>query len=427
MNSWDERREPMLAFEPLEADSHEQLTFMQEARARAQRASLTLWLCAGIALAISLALTLTFTLPERASRAYRMGVVGGVFLWPMLAVAVAALWNHRRSQRSYVKIFLIACVLISIVTVLNVANRRGQWQRWLNKTNLTAQDFASQAGQCARVLDLVCEEENWRDYIVLRPDDSLGAANLGRVLNLRDKHPEAVEQFKKALSLGEGAYDLFAYYADSLTKLGQTDQAIEWSYKSLATLPSLVDVRGKLAKLLVGAHRPYEALALLQSYDSQLEARGLPAYFSGQRITIETAIEQDSTSTSTERLALRLPAFSGHYFAPVTIGRSKPKAFMVDTGATKTMISESFLRESNVPYRVTQPDVQIFTADGRKISAKAITIESIAVGRFRLKNVLAVACQECLPLLGQSTLSEFDMQSSKAGGVEFLVLTQRKP
>lgn len=426
MSSEGDRHEPWLLVDlssgPVRAES---LTFMQDAKARAQSAGILLWLSAGASFAALLALSLTFVLPGHTSPAFMVGKAIGAILWPLLAVGISALWNHRRSQRSLLKVFLIACLVLSAATLLSTLTRRGYWQHAFNKTPKGAQEFLDQASRCARARDLVCEEESWRGYVALRPTEALGAANLGIVLNRMDKHTEAAEQFKRALALGEGAYDLFAYYADSLAKLGQNDQAIEWSYKALSVVPGLVDVRSKLAKLLVGANRPYEALALLQAYDSQMEARGRPAYFSGQRIAIETTIEQDTSAAGAERLALRVPSYAGHYFAPVTIGRSKPTAFMVDTGATRTTVSEAFLKASGVDYRVTQPDVQMITADGRKVMARAITIESMTIGRFKLNKVLALTCQDCMPLLGQSTLSGFDMQSSKVGGVESLVLVQR--
>lgn len=172
------------------------------------------------------------------------------------------------------------------------------------------------------------------------------------------------------MDLGAGAYDLFAYYADSHEKLGHTGDAIEWSYKALSVAPSLVDVRGRLASLLLKTHRPYEALSLLQAYDSQLEAKGMRPYFAAQRISIETAIDKAEPEKNEERMALRLPMYAGHFFAPVTLGSGKPKPFMVDTGASLTSLSEAMLRDSKAVYRVVDPKVLMTVADGRKVAAK---------------------------------------------------------
>jgi len=148
-------------------------------------------------------------------------------------------------------------------------------------------------------------------------------------------------------------------------------------------------------------------------------------YFAAQRISIETAIDKAEPEKNEERMALRLPMFAGHFFAPVTLGPGKPKPFMVDTGASLTSLSEALLRDSKAVYRVVDPKIQMTVADGRKVEAKAVVVESIKVGPFELKNVPAVVCTDCVSLLGQASLSKFDMQSVRAQGVDFLLLAHR--
>jgi predicted aspartyl protease len=302
---------------------------------------------------------------------------------------------------------------------------RGYLQRWLIQHNMTAEDFRKQAGLCASARDLACEEASWRDYTRLRPNDAAGRLSLAMTLNRRNRNDEAVVEFRKALDRGEGSYELFAWYADSLARLGRTGEAIEWSYKALAALPSLVDVRGKLAGLLVGANRPYEALALLESYDAELEARGHSTYFMGQRGAIEAAIDGSGPDNTGEPAALRLPAYGGHYFAPVTLGKTRTATFMVDGGMEPMSISEAELAASRVGFRVTGRALRALSADGHEVPARAITIDRIRVGRFDLDNVQAVACASCPLVLGQSVLSQFDVQSTRVQGVEFLSFVKR--
>lgn len=98
--------------------------------------------------------------------------------------------------------------------------------------------------------------------------------------------------------MGEGSYDLFAAYSESLAKTDRIEEAIDWGYKTLAILPNLVNVRGDVAKYLVTRKREFEALTLLASFDSSLEAQGYGHYFNGQHITIESSLErQGQTST----------------------------------------------------------------------------------------------------------------------------------
>ncbi|HSC46923.1 MAG TPA: retroviral-like aspartic protease family protein, partial [Gammaproteobacteria bacterium] len=295
-----------------------------------------------------------------------------------------------------------------------------------SKTPTPPGELKKSALECMQNQDYECAEDNWQDYIKQRPDDGNAVAALGIAQNKRDEHEQAVVQFQKAIVLGEGTYDLFSYYADSLAKTGKTDEAIDWSYKALAVVPTLVDVRGDLAKLLVQKKRYYEALALLASFDEHMSATGEQPYFEGQRIAIETALQQSSPADSGEKVQIRLFKSDGNFVAPVTLGQARVTAFVVDTGATVTTLDDKLLQESKAKYEVVQPAAEATTADGRRIRARLINVDSMKVGGFELKDIPAMACSTCQLLLGQQALSRFDLTSNKVQGVEFLTLKPRK-
>lgn len=288
----------------------------------------------------------------------------------------------------------------------------------------TPTELRAAAGRCFAARDFACAERYWAAYVELQPHDGVGLASLGITLNRRDAHDRAVVQLHKAIDAGEGTYDLFAYYADSLTKLGRVDEAVDWSYRALSVVTSLVDVRGSLAKLLVRRGQPHEALALLQAFDAASEAKGQPAYFAGQRIAIEAGLRERETAAAAAS-PLRLPMYEGHYYVPVSLGSARPAAFLVDTGASATVMSKAMLEASKADYRTLDASVQMRTADGRKVRARMVLLPSLRVGPFALDNVQAVVCDDCVLLLGQTTLSRFDLRSSRTQGVEFLTLARR--
>lgn len=289
----------------------------------------------------------------------------------------------------------------------------------------TTEDYKRAITACMRVNDFACAEKNWQQILRLSPDDTAAMVNLGLIMSWRDNQKGAIAQYERAINLGEGAYNLFAYYADSLGKVGRIDEAIDWSYKTLSIVPTLVDVRGKLAKLLLHQKKYYEALSLLESYDDQLIATGNPAYFTGQRIAIESVIERNGAGAAAEEQSLRLPKFGGYFFAPVGLGELKPSAFVVDTGAGRLTISDDYLSKSKAGFKVTGAG-SVTVADGRKVPARAVTLDSVRVGPYVLKNVSAIVCRDCKLLLGQTTLAKFDMKSVKVQGVEFMTLSPRK-
>jgi len=291
----------------------------------------------------------------------------------------------------------------------------------------SAEDYKQAVAPCMRSGNYDCAEKNWVQYLRLRPNDSNALANLGIVMNMRDNNKGAVVQFERAIDLGEGAYDLFAYYADSLAKIGRTEDAIDWSYKALAVVPQLVDVRGSLAKLLVLQKRYYEALSLLSSFDENARSSGQQSYFEGQRIAIETALSRNVTGAESESTSLRLPMYRDHFYAPVTVGESRPSAFLVDTGASLFTISDDYLARSKVSYKeIGSGGRSMQTADGRKVEGRMVSVQSLRVGPYEVRDAQAFVCKDCTLLLGQSILSKFDIKSTKKQGVEFLTLSPRK-
>lgn len=328
------------------------------------------------------------------------------------------------SDRSHVRTFVLASSLMAAIGLAALAVHEDVGQLWRRAFGppLTSDEMRRRIAQCERDADLPCAQETLAALLRKNPGDVAARAQLGLVMAHRDDDAHAVVEFKRAIDGGEGSYDLFAWYADSLARLGRNDEAIEWSYRSLSLVPDLVDVRGKLARLLVARGRPYEALSLLASYDADAAAKGRRGYFAGQRIAIESAL---ATVPPSAAGSLRLPAMAGHFYAPVALGNGKPAAFMVDTGASATTVTPELLEEGKVDYRVVQPVVTLTTADGRRVAAQGVTIATLHVGPYVLHDVPAVKCAHCVALLGQASLSHFDLRSARTQGVEFLTLTPR--
>ena len=393
---------------------------------RAHPASYILRACALGALVLLTALNVGFGVAGNRSPAELAAAALGSLLLPVFVVWICSFWYANRTQHRRYVVFLCAAGLLLVVNASGIALLRGY--NLLPNTaqeTLSAEDLQERALKCERARDLVCAERTWTQYTQLRLEDGRGLAYLGMIKSRRDDHQGAILQFEKAVATGTGAYDLFAFYGASLAKVGRTVEGIDWHYRALAAAPSLVDVRGSLATLLVSQSRQYEALALLQAFDAQAEARGRQPYFTGQRIAIEKIIS-DNTEAFTAATALRLPAYNGHFFVPVSLGVARPAAFMIDTGASLTVLNQAMLNSSKVVYRLIDPDAHMRTADGRRVAAEVVLIDALRVGPYVLRQVKALSCRDCATLLGQSTLSKFDLQSSKVDGVEFLTLVPRK-
>lgn len=290
------------------------------------------------------------------------------------------------------------------------------------------QQIRAEAAQYRADGQLAKSEKRYRWLVEHTPkngvDETTYKATLVAVLTQEGKYQEAIPICQSLIDEGAGGYDLFAFYAMSLAAVGRTDDAIHWYYRTLSLVPQLVDVRSNLAKLLVQSHRPYEALALLSSYDAQLIAKGVPAYFQAQRMAIESKLKNRAPVDAAN--TLHLVKLAGSFYVSVlsTTGQSSP--FMIDTGATATVLSPALLAKLGYTISDEAKEVAMRVADGRTIFGRAFVLPSLQIDSIMLPNVPVIVCaDECASLLGASVLSRFDMQTNENQGVETMTLQLR--
>ncbi len=285
---------------------------------------------------------------------------------------------------------------------------------------------AREQGQaCLSQRNYACAEAAFGRMIRLRPADPAGFAMRGITYTRMERYREAIADLERAMDMGEGTWDIVANYAEALRHAGRTAEAIDWSYRTLAIVGTLVDVRSELATMLVGEGRHHEALSVLGAFDAGLERKGQKPYFAAQRLVIEQALLRRGPPPAAARPVLRLPKLEDFFYAPVSLAEGHFAPFVVDTGASTTVLPRAMLAESRAVHSVIRPSVRSRLADGRTIEGQVITLARLSVGPHELKDVQVFVCDKCAALLGQEVLSRFDLQSSRHAGVEFMTLSPR--
>lgn len=283
-------------------------------------------------------------------------------------------------------------------------------------------EVEKEAYKCFRSGNYACAEENFRWLLAQRPNDVRIRANLAFSLTSQNKHTDAIKIYRDLISEGEGTYDLFAYYAKSLDAIGEASEAITWNYRALSIVPKLVDVRGSLATLLVKNGHPYEALALLTSFDQQLIEHGEEPYFKGRRIAITSSLPTQKNSNAT---SIRAAKIGNHYYS-VVLGKSNISVpFMIDTGATHTTMSSKTFKTLGIAAPSSSRTIKFKTADNIEHIGNQFVLDELKIGPYTLQKVTVVVCDSCTSLLGQTTLEHFDLATNIVEGVEFIFLTPR--
>jgi aspartyl protease family protein len=135
----------------------------------------------------------------------------------------------------------------------------------------------------------------------------------------------------------------------------------------------------------------------------------------GQRQTLRVgdapvSVRRGAAPTSAGPTRIVLTADGQGHFMPTGQINGRAVQFMVDTGASQVVMSESDARRINLKFEQGQP-VRVSTANGMATGYRVV-LSSVRVGEVQVYEVAAIVLPQAMPyiLLGNSFLTRFQMQ-----------------
>jgi aspartyl protease family protein len=185
---------------------------------------------------------------------------------------------------------------------------------------------------------------------------------------------------------------------------------------SLAQSIALSGVAGTKALVVIDAAAP-KFLNTGQTHQGVklLSVQGETAVveIDGQRQTLRVgdapvSVGQRAQNPGSQRIVLTADS-QGHFMPPGQIN-GRPVQFMVDTGATLVILSESDAKRINLKYEQGQK-VRVSTANGGAVGYQ-VKLDSVKLGDAQVYAVPAIVLPQAMPyvLLGNSFLTRFQMQ-----------------
>ena len=131
-----------------------------------------------------------------------------------------------------------------------------------------------------------------------------------------------------------------------------------------------------------------------------------------------TALEKAEAAVMTETVELRKQ--SGVYWVDVTFNGKVTRPMVFDTGAGISTLSSSLAAEIGLKPKPSDPTIKCQTADGSIVEAKQMTVGSMRVGKFTVRDVVCAVMPadkgDVDPLLGQSFHRHFTFQFTPESG-----------
>jgi clan AA aspartic protease (TIGR02281 family) len=170
-----------------------------------------------------------------------------------------------------------------------------------------------------------------------------------------------------------------------------------------------------LRQLVNQATETYGALAQNEEVKSALDAlnqKSKVKFTLGPSRTFQANVkllEKVESSVLSETVEVRKDG--GIYWVDVTFNGKITRSLAFDTGASSVVLPAALAAEIGLKPGNDAPTVQAQVADGSVIEAKQMTIPSVRVGQFTVKDVVCIVMpadkKDVPPLLGQTFLKNF--------------------
>ncbi len=181
---------------------------------------------------------------------------------------------------------------------------------------------------------------------------------------------------------------------------------------------SLLSVR----QVVDQVHQQWEALAADKAVTAAVESaaaatgRKLAVKPAAGFVTAERQLKASEEAVISESIGLENDR--GNFWVNVAVNGKPVERMVVDSGASSISLAASLARKLGVEPKSGDPDIMVGLADGRRIPAKLIRLESVRVGKFTAEDVECVVlgdeATEAPPLLGMSFLGQFKFELDAA-------------
>ncbi len=278
----------------------------------------------------------------------------------------------------------------------------------LHQAYLRLANQATEAGRVSEALALL-DEARQR----LGPSSAY-AIERARALEAAHQSLEAVQSLSAAVRWGIDDEPLRSGLRSATIKVARSkqyssDTTIALLREVVAADPEFAGYYAELGRLLYGQGRYGEALANLE-HALQLD----PSLTSDLRSMLATARQRAGTPA---RTLAPVHTTGSIMFVDVRINGT-PAQFILDTGASYTVISSGLARAIGVTDLSSGPQVSLRTANG-VVTAPLVTLASVDLNGATVRNVQAAVLDSLGSfdgLLGLSFLSHFNIEIDQAAG-----------
>lgn len=291
------------------------------------------------------------------------------------------------------------------------------------KLNSSSDEF-NMAVVCHKLGKLDCKVSALSNAYKKDPQNASLTGEYAISLTESNQHDQAILAFQKFFSMNEGTPRHMANFGKSLGEKEYYSDAKEWYYKAIKANPDNLQYAEDMMAMLTKGNLFGEALSIVGHFNLSIPKT--------QKLwhNLTLKIKQDYKDYQAKYAIkeMTLSKLGNYYFAPaIFAGAMDMQIFIVNPESTYSTVDLNYLKNNGIAFENKgQITVQASNGNGQEINGTKIIIPELMFGAFTLKNVNAIACENCAFVAGKGVLNQLSVQTSQVANTQVGILSMKE-
>lgn len=298
-------------------------------------------------------------------------------------------------------------------------------QRWIYNVKSSvklnsAQDEFAMAVTCHRLQKVDCKNSALNNAYQKDSNNPTIVGEYAISLTESQQHEKAILVFNKLQSLGDLSTRHKFNFAISLGEKEYYSDSKEWFYKSMREQADNLQIAESMIKMLRKSNQFTEALSIIGNYN--LSVPRTQKAWAKLASDVKTDFKQYQEKYSVKEIITS--KIGNHFFAPAVFAGAMDMQLFIVNPEGHTTVDLAYLTNTGIKFESKGPAK--ITANGQDVEATKIIIPEMTFGAWQLKNVEAIACNNCAFMAGKSIIKKLSVQTSQVANTNVNLLSMKE-
>lgn len=286
----------------------------------------------------------------------------------------------------------------------------------------SANDEFRMAVICHKLQKQDCKEMSLANAFKKSPENPTIVGEYAITLTESGKHEQAILTYQKFFSLSDGTPRHMAKYGESLGQKEYFTDAKEWFYKAVKAQPENLELAESMMKMLTQSHQYGEALSIIGHFNMTIPKT--QKIWHNLALKIKAEFKEYQTKYAIKEMTIS--KLGNYFFAPAIMnGALETQLFIVNPESVYTTVDAQYLKNNNIPHE-SRGQITVTANSGQQLTGTRVIIPEVMFGAWSLKNVEAIACDNCAFLAGKTVLNRLTVQTSQVNNTQVNLLSMKE-